>query len=257
MNPLISIVRNWSLLAGSQVVASLIAMATMVVISRTLGPKNPDMPAFIDIGQNMEIGGESDGLKAFHTAGFLGTEYGPFMIPYPEDAAASVRPPSGMSEERFNRRRDIYLKLAQESPVARHGSGYQKESLLHSVDAAHRLLSSGSSKAFDLSLEPRQNYDIYNTGRFGLGCLLARRLVEAGTLAPGDAAEKILSNIHAADFITPAFHLGLRDTRCFSMTPVKMLKNAVWCRKDAPPEIGLRMIRATKGLVRTRLRGNH
>ncbi len=37
MNPLISIVRNWSLLAGSQVVASLIAMATMVVISRTLG----------------------------------------------------------------------------------------------------------------------------------------------------------------------------------------------------------------------------
>src|SRR5204862_1888372 len=32
------------------------------VISRTLGPKNPDMPAFIDIGQNMEIGSESDGL---------------------------------------------------------------------------------------------------------------------------------------------------------------------------------------------------
>ena len=67
------------------------------VISRTLGPKNSDMPAFIDIGQNMEIGSESDGLKAFHTAGFLGSEYGPFLIPYPEDAAASVRPPSGMS----------------------------------------------------------------------------------------------------------------------------------------------------------------
>jgi hypothetical protein len=150
------------------------------VISRTLGPRNPDMPAFIDIGQNMDIGGESDGLKAFHTAGFLGTEYGPFMIPYPEDAAASVRPPSGMSEERFNRRRDVYLKMAKESPVARHGSGFQKESLLRSVDAAHRLLSSGSSKAFDLSLEPRQNYDLYNTGRFGLGCLLARRLTEAG-----------------------------------------------------------------------------
>ena len=150
------------------------------VISRTLGPKNPDMPAFIDIGQNMEIGAESDALKAFHTAGFLGAEYGPFMIPYPEDAAASVRPPSGMSEERFKQRRDIYMKMAQESPVSRHGSGYQRESLLRSVDAAHRLLSSGSSKAFDLSLEPRKNYDIYNTGRFGLGCLLARRLTEAG-----------------------------------------------------------------------------
>ncbi|MGH9658684.1 MAG: DUF1501 domain-containing protein, partial [Bryobacteraceae bacterium] len=53
-------------------------------------------------------------------------------------------------------------------------------SILRSVDAAHRLLSSPSGKAFDLSLEPRASYDVYNTGRFGLGCLLARRLVEAG-----------------------------------------------------------------------------
>jgi hypothetical protein len=150
------------------------------VISRTLGPKNPDMPAFLDIGQNMEIGSESDGLKAFHTAGFLGAEYGPFLIPYPEDAAASVRPPSGMSVERFNRRREIYRKMVESSPVARYGSEYQRESLLRSVDAADRLLSSGSAKAFDLSLEPRKSYDVYNTGRFGLGCLLARRLTETG-----------------------------------------------------------------------------
>ena len=128
----------------------------------------------------MEIGGESDGLKAFHTAGFLGSEYGPFLIPYPEDAAASVRPPSGMSEDRFNRRREIYRKMVAANPVARYGSDYQKESLLRSVDAADRLLSSGSAKAFDLSLEPRASYDTYNTGRFGLGCLLARRLTEAG-----------------------------------------------------------------------------
>src|SRR5579859_6924818 len=150
------------------------------VISRTLGPKNPDMPAFIDIGQNMEIGAEADGLKAFHTAGFLGSEYGPFMIPYPEDAAASVQPPAGMSEARFMRRREIFQKMVEASPVAEFGGAYQKESLLRSVDAAHRLLSSGSSKAFDLSLEPKKNYDVYNTGRFGLGCLLARRLAEAG-----------------------------------------------------------------------------
>src|SRR5215468_11163210 len=45
------------------------------VISRTLGPRNPDVPAFIDVGQDMEIGAESDGLKSFHTAGFLGSEY--------------------------------------------------------------------------------------------------------------------------------------------------------------------------------------
>jgi arylsulfatase A-like enzyme len=39
---------------------------------------------------------------------------------------------------------------------------------------------SPSAKAFDLELEPRKSFDAYNTGRFGQGCLLARRLVEAG-----------------------------------------------------------------------------
>ena len=48
------------------------------------------------------------------------------------------------------------------------------------MDNAHRLLSSPAAKAFDLSLEPKESYDIYNTGRFGLGCLLARRLTEQG-----------------------------------------------------------------------------
>src|SRR2546425_15441 len=64
------------------------------VIARTLGPKNPDVPAFVDIGQSLEIGGESDGVKAFHTAGFLGSEYGPFFISDPSDAAAVVRAPA-------------------------------------------------------------------------------------------------------------------------------------------------------------------
>src|SRR5207237_5892572 len=72
-------------------------------------------------------------------------------------------------------------------------------------DNAHRLLSSPAAKAFDLTLEPRENvakylppgvdpskvvslssfsrdgnYEKQNLGRFGLGCLLARRLAEVG-----------------------------------------------------------------------------
>ena len=61
------------------------------VISKTLGPKHPDMPAFIAIGQTVEGAGEIGTLKAFHTAGFLGTEHGPFLIVDPQDAAAPVR----------------------------------------------------------------------------------------------------------------------------------------------------------------------
>ncbi|WP_326595165.1 NAD(P)/FAD-dependent oxidoreductase [Streptomyces sp. NBC_01803] len=80
------------------------------------------------------------------------------------------------------------------------------------------------------------------------------RAVEDGTEQPGDAARKILDYIGDADFIAPSFKFGERDTRCFAMSPAKMLSNARWCRKDAPPEIGQRMINASKGLVRMRLR---
>ena len=149
------------------------------VIARTLGPREPAMPAFIDIGQRFDLG-EGEELKAFHTAGFLGTEHGPFIIANPEDALKSVRPPAGMSPARFERRESFYRKLLAQHPVGQLGSDYQKDSLLRSLDNAHRLLSSPAAKAFDLSLEPKASYDKYNTGKFGLGCLLARRLTEAG-----------------------------------------------------------------------------
>jgi hypothetical protein len=150
------------------------------VVSKTLGPKNPDMPAFVAIGQTVEGAGEIGTLKAFHTAGFLGTEHGPFLIVDPQDAAAPVRPPKELGEARFRSRRELLTRLLAEEPVAQYGSDYQRESLVRSLDAADRLLKSPSAKAFDLSLEPKKSFDAYNTGRFGQGCLLARRLVEAG-----------------------------------------------------------------------------
>ena len=172
------------------------------VIARTLGPRDPAVPAFINIGQRFDVG-EGEELKAFHAAGFLGSEYGPFNIPYPEQAAGTVRPPAGMSPERFQDRNRFHKKLLAASPVGEHGSAYQKESLLRSLDNAHRLLSSPAAKAFDLSLEPKESlakyvpegfdpgklsasmnrdgtYEKQTRGRFGLGCLLARRLTEAG-----------------------------------------------------------------------------
>ncbi|MBI4560099.1 MAG: DUF1501 domain-containing protein [Candidatus Hydrogenedentes bacterium] len=149
------------------------------VLARTLGPLNPDVPAFIDIGQGFD-NGEGEELKAFHTAGFLGSEYGPFFVPNPEEAQATVQPPKGMTQDRFKERYRAYKELVNASPVGDAMSGYQKDSLLRSLENAHRLLTSPAAQAFDLSLEPKEVYDAYNTGRFGLGCLLARRLVEAG-----------------------------------------------------------------------------
>ncbi len=149
-------------------------------IARVLGPRNPAIPAFIDIGQRLEDVGEKEELKAFHTGGFLGSEYGPFLLPYPDQAVASVRPPKGMTSERFQNRYRLYKELLKNGPAAETASDYQRESMLRALANADRLLSSPERRAFDLALEPKESYEKFNTGRFGLGCLLARRLVEAG-----------------------------------------------------------------------------
>ncbi|MGH7973724.1 MAG: DUF1501 domain-containing protein, partial [Limisphaerales bacterium] len=106
--------------------------------------------------------------------------------------------------ERFQNREKFFKSLVAASPIGEHGSGYQKESLLRSLDNANRLLGSPAAKAFDLSLEPLDHvrkyvpgyergehfhaaqdrfaakYEEQMVGRFGLGCLLARRLAEVG-----------------------------------------------------------------------------
>jgi hypothetical protein len=149
-------------------------------IARLRGPLNPVIPAFINIGQRLEGVGESEELKAFTTAGFFGSEYGPMNLPYPEEAAASVRPPGGMTAGRFASRDRLFRRLVENSPQRRFLSDYQQESLLRSMDNAARLLRSPHREAFDISLEPEEARREYDTGRFGRGCLLARRLVEAG-----------------------------------------------------------------------------
>jgi hypothetical protein len=149
-------------------------------MAKVLGPRNPAIPAFIDIGQRLEGVGEKEELKAFHTAGFFGSEYGPFLLPYPDQAMEAVRPPKGMTPRRFEARWKHYRELVARSPRGETASDFQKESMIRAMENAHRLLSSPDRKAFDLSLEPKESYDKYDTSRFGLGCLLARRLTEAG-----------------------------------------------------------------------------
>ncbi len=148
-------------------------------ISKELGSLNEVIPSFINIGQRFEVG-EGEELKAFHSAGFLGSEHGPFLIPDPTKGLDSVRPPIGMTTKRFESRNALYEQLLKESPMGEYGSDYQKESLKKSMEQAYRLLNSPEAKAFDINQEPADKYAIYNTGKFGLGCLMAKRLVHEG-----------------------------------------------------------------------------
>jgi len=149
-------------------------------MARVLGPRNEVIPPFINIGQRLEGVGESPEVKAFTTGGFFGSEYSPFNLPYPEKAAEAVRPPGDMGPDRFGRRYRALKRMLEHSPRGEHLSDYHQESMLRSLDAAHRLLGSPEREAFDIEREKKEVLETYDTGRFGRGCLLARRLVEAG-----------------------------------------------------------------------------
>jgi len=149
-------------------------------MAKVLGPKNEVIPPFINIGQRLEGVGEKEELKAFTTAGFFGSEYGPMNLPYPEQAVQSVQPPKGMEPGRFSNRYKHFKKLLDQNPNREQLSDFQRESMLRSMESAHRLLQSKEKDAFDLTREPKDSYAKYGDTRFGRGCLLARRLAEEG-----------------------------------------------------------------------------
>ena len=149
-------------------------------MAKVLGPRNDVMPPFINIGQQLEGNGEGEELKAFTTGGFFGSEFAPMNLPYPEKASEAVKPPPGMTGDRFARRYKALKQMLKNSPKGEFLSDYHQESMLRSLENAHKLLGSKEREAFDLTQEKKESFEKYNTGRFGRGCLLARRLVEAG-----------------------------------------------------------------------------
>ncbi len=150
-------------------------------MSKVLGPVNEVLPPFISIGQPLDGGGgESQELKAFLTGGFFGFEHGPFHVPQPENAASAVRPAGGMSPDRFSNRYRHFRRLIDASPRRDELSGFQFDSIQASMEKAYRLLHSPEKRAFDIGEETPEARAAYGDTHFGRGCLLARRLVEAG-----------------------------------------------------------------------------
>jgi hypothetical protein len=126
-----------------------------------------DLPAFVRIGGR---------LQTAAGGGILGIEYDPFLMPVagklPTNTALATDVP------RYHRRLDLLGRLENDyagnggkEEVAEHQKLYQK---------ASRMILSSQMKAFDLEHEPTEVREGYGNGEFGLGCLLARRLVETG-----------------------------------------------------------------------------
>src|SRR6266545_4499396 len=115
------------------------------------------------------------------TAGWLGSSYDPLLIHQdvtsPAFRVEGFEPQQGVSPERMSRRRRLLDALGG-GPLRQERStqamtGFQQQ--------AFDLIASGRGQsAFDLEAEPVRVRDRYGHTRFGQGCLLARRLIEAG-----------------------------------------------------------------------------
>jgi uncharacterized protein (DUF1501 family) len=135
-------------------------------VNEEMGDKNFDLPNFVSIS------GPSIG------AGFLGVQYGPFVVQNPGQPLQNMHYFQNVDDSRFSQRQAALGMLENEFASE---TGDIKVTGRQQVYAkAVRMMQSPKMKAFDLTDEPEAVKAAYGDTNFGRGCLMARRLVESG-----------------------------------------------------------------------------
>jgi hypothetical protein len=135
-------------------------------VSHEIGSSTHDLPQFVSIR------GSSFG------AGFLGIQHAPFQVLHPAQGVQNLAMTKNMNEVRFNRRLEGLQMLQQRFAQATRQPGIATHDTLYAQ--AVKLMRSPQAKAFDIGEEPEERRKAYGNTEFGRGCLMARRLVEAG-----------------------------------------------------------------------------
>src|SRR5262249_20774481 len=114
---------------------------------------------------------------------FLGKAHDPLLITQSPNADDFRLPelslPSGLTPQRLDDRRDILKLIDSQTELMEH-SARARGIAAHYERALTMLSSPAVTKAVDLGREPAAVRDRYGRTTYGQGCLLARRLVEAG-----------------------------------------------------------------------------
>jgi hypothetical protein len=134
------------------------------LVAQQLGAAEFDLPYFVSIS------GQSIGPS------FLGVRYAPFVVTDPNSPPDNLALP--VSKNRFARRLELMKEL--ESPLAQTGAGPLVKDHQTLYDQTAQMVLSPRTKAFRLDEEPDRLRDAYGRSAFGQGCLMARRLIEAG-----------------------------------------------------------------------------
>jgi uncharacterized protein (DUF1501 family) len=139
-------------------------------VAAELGRPDAELPNFVVTGTPL-------GKYEFLTdPGFRGPRHQPLSLADPARGLDNLAPAVPTND--FNDRVSVLEQLEQ--GFARSRQSAAAEAHRSTFHAALRLMRSDKAKAFDLAREPAASRRPYGESRFGQGCLLARRLVEAG-----------------------------------------------------------------------------
>ncbi len=150
------------------------------VVSKLKGPKG-DAPPHVLLPR--PIGNTGGNLPHGQSAGFLGKTYDPFVLnadpSEPDFAVRDLLSPDYLPPIRVDGRASM-RKLVDRA--VSHLESVPDARLLDSnFHSAYRLMSSESARAaFNLAEEDDKTKDRYGRNRFGMSCLLARRMIERG-----------------------------------------------------------------------------
>jgi hypothetical protein len=144
-----------------------------------LAPARAGIPTFVAYPYVIRDGSVTPGQHA----SFLGKRHDPLFINQdpnsPDFRLPELSLPANLSAGRLESRREM-LRLIDRQTTLLATSARAKGIEEHYERALTMLSSPAVKKAFDLSSEPASVRDRYGRTTYGQGCLLARRLVEAG-----------------------------------------------------------------------------
>lgn len=145
-----------------------------------LAPGPEEMPTFVSLPYVIGDGTITPGQQA----SFLGKLHDPLLVTKDPNSADFKLPeltlPATLSYERLAHRRELQRLIDRQSRVLSHSSSARGLDFYYEK-ALGMLDSPKLRQAFDLSALPEHERERYGRTSYGQGCLLARRLVEAGT----------------------------------------------------------------------------
>jgi hypothetical protein len=155
-------------------------------IIRLKPPTEPMLP-FVMLPRPLQ---ESNVVGKGGTAGFLGKAYDPYTL-FPEGDDMDMTKMDRIKVDDLQLRPEVFatrlerrakLREAIDSGMPEIEEAVKDYNLNEYYDRALSLIVSGRAReAFNLSAEPDKIRDRYGRNTFGQSCLLARRLIEAGT----------------------------------------------------------------------------